>query len=70
MNIHKKAKKGNKYNATLYPKICPQIVSDYNPNCTTTVEQLEIAFLFKFENCFKSEKLAKLSWLRIESKII
>ena len=54
MNVHKKAKKGNKYNAMLYAKICPQIVSDYDQNCTTTELQLEIAFLLK--NCFKSFK--------------
>ena len=60
MNIHEKTKKGNKYNATLYPNLFTA-VTDYDQNCTTTELQLEIAFLFKFENCFKSEKLAKLS---------
>ena len=25
MNVHKKAKKDNKYNVTLYPKICSQL---------------------------------------------
>ena len=58
MNVHKKAKKGNKYNATLYPNLFTA-VPDYIQNCTTTELQLEIDFLLK--NCFKSLKITKLS---------
>ena len=45
MNVHKKANKGNKYNAMLYPNLFTA-VTDYDQNCTTTELQLEIAFLF------------------------
>ena len=53
VRIYKKAKKGNKYNATLYPNLYT-VVSDHIQNCTTTELQTEIAFLL--ENCFKSLK--------------
>ena len=96
MNVHKKAKKGNKYNVTLYSKFAHNyarlqskldhnratnpksaatkendkynflsypklltVASDYIQNCTTTV--LQSPYLTCFENCFKSQKITKLS---------
>ena len=53
VRIYKKAKKGNKYNATLYPNLYI-IVPDYIQNCIKTELQTEIVFLL--ENCFKSLK--------------